>query len=305
MSGRPEPRDVRTQKLKEYGQLKVDPPYRSELAGLLSDARRNSDAAGVALCAFALAYSFDHFEPYGFAEARVLLDEAISHFREWPEAVFNRGVVNIHLRQFDNALLDFSSCEQLMLKELLRITNFGPNRGFKEGMDTSLLMLSKLFIFSAEAYVGRGHDQDFDLARANLLRGESYLLKCAEFPSIRTPVQFWLAQIPSRLKTTVRSDTSSSEVIIPDALGFFAGLLTVACLVSGLAYLLIRNEHAGAPNPVANATAGNGDVAIDIREKSPRAAAIDTFTPGKNGVPLARSRNKAGNEQQHPTAPSP
>jgi hypothetical protein len=286
MSGRPSQGDVRTPSLKEYGSLKVDPPFRCELARLLSDARSNSDAAGVALCAFALALSFDLYEPYQFAEARILLDEAISYFTEWPEAVFNRGVVNIHLRQFDNALLDFSSCEQMLLKELPRITDFGPNRGLKEGMDTSLLMLSKLFIFSAEAYVGRGHYQDFDLARANLLRGESYLLKCAEFPSNRPSVQFWLAQIPSRLRTTVRSDKSSSEVIVPNALGFFAGLLTVACLVSGQAYMLIRNERAGAPDSVANATAGNGEVARETREITPRAAAIDTFTPGKDGVSL-------------------
>ena len=81
-----------------------DAAARGRLEELKREAKEKQDHAAIAYAAFALGYSFDHFEPYDFKRAIREFDNALALYPDWVQAKFNRGVARIHDGKYSQAV---------------------------------------------------------------------------------------------------------------------------------------------------------------------------------------------------------
>lgn len=263
--------------------LKLESPYRQELQQQLIDARKVLDRGAIAYCAFSLAYSYDHYEPYEFAKAVELLGEALAYFPEWPEALFNRGVAGIHLKQFDQAIRDLEAADKAY---------FGSHPPNVLDIDQADLIHGKLLAFLAEARCGRRNAGDFDLARSELARAEAYFLRCLDKSQLAFDARHWLSQIPSRLKATIPQGserTDRDRIQYPSA--FLCGVIAVPIVLWWLVVTTSRplrdSPPAGPTEKTANTDSSptsKVENKIDGSAQSPAKKPVDTPQEQKQKV---------------------
>lgn len=253
MSIRPSIKEVSTPAIKADDSLKVESRYRPEIAKNLLEARKQADVPGIAFAAFTLAYSYDHYAPQDFEQARSLLGEALTYYPEWPEALFNRGVVHIHLRKYQEAIQDFEQAESAFDKTDLPRAVTAQERTLTKG---------KLLIFQAEAYCGRSQPGDFELARENLILAESYLLSILDQTGKDNPARFWIDQIPGRLKSTIPTTPKRELRTIHHPAGFLIGLIMVPFLMCWLVAVTT-------PNPPSDSATDKTQQRTDANSKTP------------------------------------
>jgi tetratricopeptide (TPR) repeat protein len=273
MSFRPLIDEVTTPAIRTEGSLKIEPQYRPEMAKNLSVARQQADVPGMALAAFTLAYSYDHYAPYDFEQSHSLLGEALTYYPDWPEGLFNRGVVHIHLGKFQEAIQDFEQAERAYDKAVPIRALISHDRMLTKG---------KLLIFQAEAYCGRSQPGDLELARTNLVRAESYLLKIIDPTGNDVSARFWIDQIPGRLKSTIPPTPKQESRSIHHPAAFLIGLIMVPFMMWWLVY-------ATTPKPPSDTTGGD--------ESKQKARTEKTQQSSEPSSKMPSSRNEKGNSQ--------
>ncbi len=227
---RPGPSDVSTpelQKLIFVQNLPLDPDSRDVLQKHLEEARAANDKGAIAFIAFSLAYSLDHSGPYDHKRAITLLTEALSYFPKWPEALFNRGTAQIHVKDFHAAVKDLDSAEEAY---------FGTEPPNLLRPEESDLVLAKLLMFRAEALTGRNGPGDSLVARSELLRAEMHLLRCVDqkdHNKIEKQARFWLRQVPTRLRSTLTLESISQKEadLIRNPWAYLLGLLVAPFVI--------------------------------------------------------------------------
>lgn len=208
-------------------QLPLEPNQRTVLQDLLAQAQQAADPAAIAYIAFALAYSYDHFEPYDHKAAVRYLDQAVNLYPNWPEAVFNRGVAFIHLAEYDKALRDLDRAEELHFPS--------PNQNNVSRAVEANLVRGKLLIFRAEALAKRGKSGDAERARIELVRAERALWAMGDYPS----VSFWMSQIPERLNQTFLAEETRVGADVASVQSPLSFLTGVSVAVIGLILLAL------------------------------------------------------------------
>lgn len=277
--------------------INVEPDRRDHLRDRIQQASRKNDTAALAYFSFSLAYNLDHFEPYDHKEAIRHLDCSINLFPNWPEAVFNRGVAHIHVKQYDKALNDFERANQLYFpspttNNVLRPTEVELTRG-------------KLLLFTAEALAGRGLPGDLEMARLQLLRAETVLRDCRTLPH----ATFWLAQIDSRLNATFPKSSIEGPTPIgftQHPIAFFFGVgISVVLLLLFCAFIYTADA--------ASVSGGGSQRNVDIMpsqsampEPTPSPVSQDrgTVHPGPTD-PVAEPSTSEPKLRPHETSKSP
>jgi len=210
---------------------------RPEVQKRYEEARRTQDSSKIAYAAFALAYSYDHYEPHDHRLAVRYLNEAVNLYPNWPEAVFNRAIAYIHLKKYSEAINGFQRAQQLFFPSA-KDSNV-PSRSAAE------LTRGKLLLFKAEALAGRGQGRDLARAGLEVLRAETAFRKCEIDPE----AVFWLNQIDGRLDATFsveeRLDKELDTVHHP--VSFVIGIVVAVLLLSTLGWLMFTSPPADRP----------------------------------------------------------
>ncbi len=162
------------------------PSDENSLLQIIKQAKEENDLAAEGIAYFKLGYILDnHLERP--LDAITQYNQALEIFPHWPEANFNRGVANIHLSHFSEAISDFDKVEKL-LSQIDKIDHSGIRSAYE-------LLKGKLLLFRAEARLGINKPEETLVARDEILRAQLHL----KFSG--TEGEFWLNQIGDRLRS--------------------------------------------------------------------------------------------------------
>ncbi|QDU01025.1 Tetratricopeptide repeat protein [Gimesia chilikensis] len=161
------------------------PSDEKSLLLIIKQAKDEDDSAAEGIACFKLGYVLDnHLERP--LDAITQYNQALNLFPDWPEAYFNRGVANIHLSHFSEAIRDFDKVEKL-LAQINKIDHSGIRSAYE-------LLIGKLLLFRAEARLGINKPDETLIARDEILRAQIYL-------KFNGPEgEYWLTQIGDRLR---------------------------------------------------------------------------------------------------------
>lgn len=284
----PSPQKIKNEKLRDKfvkSGLLIEPKFRDELREIIKASEREEDKHLFALSAFSLAYSLDHYAPYDFNEAVVLLDKAIKLFNDWPHAWMNRGIVQIHRRSFDEAVSDLERAENLFQdwgsdKLVLRF----PNDDWAKSAEFRLT-LGKLRLFLAEALAERKQKNDLDQARNSIKRAEKILTETLTMariwvmPVLASSVMFWLDQIPSRLEQTYPKSKVAKKIGSPSS--FALGMVSAPLLLCLIFTFALKQPTLPADKP----SSSKGNPAQSTGSENE--AEADPVTPAPETSPVA------------------
>jgi hypothetical protein len=220
-------------------QLPLDLGSRGQVQRRYEQARQTRNVATIAYTAYSLAYSYDHCEPYDHKLAVRYLNEAVNLYPNWPEAVFNRAIAYVHLKEYSKAIDDFQRAQQLFFPSVKE------NNVLVRTPINVKLTRGKLLLFKAEALTGRGEGQDLARARLEILRAETALREC----DISAQSVVWLSQIDERLDATFSAEErlAKGQVTVHHPVSFVMGMAMAAFLLSTLGWLMFISPPAERP----------------------------------------------------------